>query len=284
MKLLYYPGCTLRTTASDFDRSAKKCAEALGIELVELQDITCCGALFPQTTENLMLLLAPARVLVQAQRQQIDGTLMTLCSFCYNTLKRANTALIADQKKLSVLSEFLEEPYKGKIKVVHFLEVLRDTIGFESVRAKVSNGSVAGMRVAPYYGCLLLRPSKELGLDDPEQPTVLEDLLGALGCEVIDFSLKTECCGSFLIVNNPAAAEGCSRRIVQRLQNVRADALVTSCPLCFYNITRINTTNGIASPGERPLILYFTQLMGLAFGIEARELGISAEYSKIVSA
>lgn len=283
MKLLYYPGCTLRSSAVGFDVSAKQSAAALGIELVELQDITCCGGLFPQTTENLMPLLAPTRVLVQAQRQNIDGQLMTLCSFCYNTLKRTNHFLKVDAQKRSILSDFLEEPYRGELEIVHFLEVLKNTIGYESIQKKVHNGSIAGMKVAAYYGCLLLRPSEELGLDDPEQPTILEDLLRALGCEVVDFPMRTECCGSFLIISDPSAAKTCSMRILSRVENSGIETLVTSCPLCQYNLTKFSGLDKNHDNGKRISILYFTQILGLALGIEPEKLGISSESSKAVT-
>lgn len=277
MKLLYYPGCTLRAVASasgGFDRSAKEVAAALGIELVELTDFTCCGGLFPQTTDNLTPLLAPARVLVQAQRIDPSERLMTLCTFCYNTLKRTHNLLKEDASKRSIVSEYLEEPYKAEVNVVHFLEVLRDDIGYETIRQKIVNGAaqtLRQLRVAPYYGCLLLRPSKEIGMDDPEQPSILEDLLGILDCEVVDFPWKTECCGSFLVVSKPELARFCSETIVQRAIQTGADCLVTTCPLCQYNITQFEVNQSSIE------VVYFTQILGLALGIDADKLGLDSK-------
>lgn len=268
MKLLYYPGCTLRSSALPFDQSAKEIAAALGIDLVEMEDFTCCGTLYPQTTENLMPLLAPARTLVQAQRVGTNGRLMTLCSFCYNTLKRTANALEQDEQKRTTLSDFLEEPYNGTIKIVHFLEVLRDDIGFEAIKEKITR-RLEGLRVAPYYGCLLLRPALELGLDDPEEPTLMENLLEALGCEVVDFPARTECCGSFLIVSNPSLAHQCSQRILDQARGLGADIVVTSCPLCQFNLTRRSGQNG-----GNISVLYFTQVLGLALGIEPDRLAL----------
>lgn len=272
MKLLYYPGCTLQTVARDFDRSAKEVAAALDIELVELTDFTCCGGLFPQTTENLMPLLAPTRILVQAQRTDPAQRLMTLCTFCYNTLKRTHYTLKNDLQKCSIISEYLEEPYRAEVRVVHLLEVLRDDIGYEAISRKMAaNGSVQalwGVRVAPYYGCLLLRPSEEIGMDDPEQPTILEDLLQTLGCTVMDFPWKTECCGSFLSASKPDLARQCSQTIVRRAAQLGAEMLVTTCPLCSYNITRM----GLDHMPMR--VVYFTQVLGLALGIDHEKLGL----------
>jgi heterodisulfide reductase subunit B len=276
MKLLYYPGCTLRTVAQDFDRSAREVASALDIELVELTDFTCCGGLFPQTTENLMPLLAPARILVQAQRTDPAQKLMTLCTFCYNTLKRTHFTLQHDLQKRSIVSEYLEEPYRAEVKVVHLLEVLRDDIGYEAIGRRLAVGSliesIQGVHVAPYYGCLLLRPSEEISVDDPEQPTILEDLLQTLGYTVVDFPWKTECCGSFLAVNKPELARQCSQTIVQRAAQMGAQMLVTTCPLCSYNITHLGLDHTPMS------VLYFTQILGMALGIDPQKLGLRLDW------
>lgn len=272
MKLLYYPGCTLRTVAQEFDRSAQAVAAALDIELVELTDFTCCGGLFPQTTESLMSLLAPARVLVHAQRTDPMQRIMTLCTFCYNTLKRTHALLAQDVQKRAIVSEYLEEPYRAEVRVVHLLEVLRDDIGYETIRRKIAaNGSgqvLRDVRVAPYYGCLLLRPSEEIGMDDPEQPTILEDLLQTLGCTVVDFPWKTDCCGSFLSVSKPDLARHCSQTLVRRAAQLGAEMLVTTCPLCSYNITHM----GLDHVTMR--VVYFTQILGLALGLDREKLGL----------
>ena len=275
MKLFYYPGCTLKSKALAFDRSARATASALGIELVEMEDFTCCGALYPQTTENLMPLLAPARILVQAQRMGSDR-LMTLCSFCYNTLKRANKTLKENVQTRTTLSEFLEEPYNATVSVVHLLEVLRDSIGYETLKKKIVQ-PLDGMRVGAYYGCLLLRPASELGLDDPEEPSILENLLETLGCDVVDFPAKTECCGSFLVVSNPALAQDCSNRIIEHAQQLRIDTLVTSCPLCHYNLTLRNGARHNGETGNAVRVLYFTQLLGKALGIDSTLVGMETE-------
>jgi heterodisulfide reductase subunit B len=153
------------------------------------------------------------------------------------------------------------------------LEVLRDDIGFDNVRQKVVR-PLTGVRVAPYYGCLLLRPPKEIGLDDPEEPTVMEQLLEALGCEVVDFPRKVECCGSFMIVNRPEIAAQCSATILRSASQIGAQLLVTTCPLCQFNLDwqqmRMLESNGEITPVP---VLYFTQLMALAMGAEPFVLG-----------
>ncbi len=271
MKLAYYPGCTLASKAKAFDQTARWVAQKLDIELVELPQWQCCGGLVPQVTDAVMGLLAPIRIL--ADTQAISDRLMTLCSFCYNTLKRANLVFLQDSERRQKVTDFLEQQYDGNVKVIHMLELIRDEIGFDAVRSKVTR-PLTGIKVAPYYGCLLLRPPKEIGLDDPEDPTVMEQLLEALGCEVVDFPRKVECCGSFMIVNRPELAAQCSTTIVHSASSLGAQLLVTSCPLCQFNLDwqqmRMLEANGEISPVP---VIYFTQLMALAMGAEPYLLG-----------
>ncbi|MGQ9462060.1 MAG: CoB--CoM heterodisulfide reductase iron-sulfur subunit B family protein [Candidatus Fervidibacter sp.] len=271
MKLAYYPGCTLTNKAKAFDQTARWVAEKLGVELVELPQWQCCGGLVPQVTDAVMGLLAPVRILADAQA--ISDRLTTLCSFCYNTLKRASLIIQQDPERKQKVTDFLEQQYDEGVKVVHFLEVLRDEIGFENVRVKVVR-PLKGVRVAPYYGCLLLRPPKEIGLDDPEEPTIMEQLLEALGCEVLDFPRKVECCGSFMIVNRPEIAAQRSETILRSASQIGAQLLVTSCPLCLFNLDwqqkRMLESNGEIIPVP---VVYFTQLMALAMGAEPFGLG-----------
>ncbi len=271
MKLAYYPGCTLASKAKAFDQTARWVAQKLDIELVELPQWQCCGGLVPQVTDAVMGLLAPIRIL--ADTQAISDRLMTLCSFCYNTLKRANLVFLQDSERRQKVTDFLEQQYDGNVKVIHMLELIRDEIGFDAVRSKVTR-PLTGIKVAPYYGCLLLRPPKEIGLDDPEDPTVMEQLLEALGCEVVDFPRKVECCGSFMIVNRPELAAQCSTTIVHSASSLGAQLLVTSCPLCQFNLDwqqmRMLEANGEISPVP---VIYFTQLMALAMGAEPYLIG-----------
>jgi len=271
MRLAYYPGCTLVSKAKAFDQTARWVAQNLGVELVELPQWQCCGGLVPQVTDTVMGLLAPIRIL--ADTQAVSDRLMTLCSFCYNTLKRANLIFQQDPERRQKVVDFLEQQYDGNVKVVHMLELIRDEIGFETVRQKVVR-PLKGLRVAPYYGCLLLRPPKEIGLDDPEDPTVMEQLLEALGCQVVDFPRKVECCGSFMIVNKPELSAQCSETILRSASNLGAQLLVTSCPLCQFNLDwqqmRMLESDGEISPVP---VIYFTQLMALAMGAEPHMLG-----------
>ncbi len=264
MELVYYPGCTLYQKAKGLDRSARACAAALGVRLVELPEWQCCGGLIPQVKDAAMALLGPSRILMDAQK--IGQPLVTLCTFCYNTLKRADRILREDDQLRRKIEDFLDEPYRG-VGVLHFLEVLRDGIGWEKIRQRVT--SPLDIRVAPYYGCLLLRPYREIGMDDPEDPTIMEDLLSALGCPVVDFPARTDCCGSFLSLWRPEVTRECVRQIVEKAVRLGAQVLVTTCPLCQFNLDRYQQA-GPSSDGRtgRLPVIYFTQVLALALGLE----------------
>jgi heterodisulfide reductase subunit B len=265
MRLPYFPGCTLHSKAQNFDASARAAAGALDIFLDELPDWTCCGATFSMSADSAMGLAAPTRILASAKEA---GKLLTLCSFCYNTLKRTNHVIKTDPERRAKVTNFIEQEYDGSVRTLHLLEVLRDEIGFEALAKRVGR-KLKGLKVAPYYGCLLLRPAAELEFDDPERPTILENFLASLGCQVVDFPHKTECCGSFVAVSDRGAAVECSTRILETAATLGAEMLVVSCPLCQYNLDqcqaeiRASRTRFAGIP-----VVYFSQLLAVALGCE----------------
>jgi heterodisulfide reductase subunit B len=265
MRIPYFPGCTLHAKAQDFDASARAAARALDIHMEELPEWTCCGATFPMAADSAMGLVAPARILASAKEA---GKLLTLCSFCYNTLKRTNRVLATDAERRRKVTAFIEEEYEGTVRTVHLLEVLRDDVGFDALAARVTN-RLDGLKVAPYYGCLLLRPADEMEFDDPERPSILETFFRSLGCQVVDFPHKTECCGSFVTVTAPETAAACSARILDTAAKCGAEMLAVSCPLCQYNLDRAqrDVPAGRARAARLP-VLYFSQLLAMALGCD----------------
>ena len=278
MPIPYYPGCTLSTKGRGYDASGRAVARALGLELEELQDWNCCGATFPLAVDNLLAMTGPTRVLVEARAH--SERLVTLCAICYNVLKRTNHFLQSDAEKRDRINYFIEADYGGDLRVQHFLEILRDELGFEALKQRVDEAceetgqSLEGLRVAPYYGCLLLRPEKELQLDNAEDPRILEDLLAAIGSDPVDFSHRVECCGSYLLVTSPDLAADMSYAVLQSAAHNGAHLLVTACPLCQYNLDHKQAEMARQHPGFKPLpVLYFTQLMGLALGLASDDWG-----------
>lgn len=287
MRIPYFPGCTLRTKAAGFDVAGRASARALGFELVELSQWNCCGATFPLAVDNELALVGPTRVLIDAQSEGAPGkevSLVTLCAICYNVLKRTAVFLSENEDKRERINLFIDPEgdavgarYEGNVRVLHFLELLRDELGFEALRERVVQG-LDGLRVAPYYGCLLLRPQDEIGLDDPDEPTVLGDLLTSLGGEMIDFSHKAECCGSYLTVSAAQATEAMVSAILTSAQREGAQMLVTSCPLCQFNLDyRQRQMEGAQGEDALPVV-YFAQLLGIALGLDSSGYGFEGHY------
>lgn len=270
MGVPYFPGCTLSTQARGYDRSGRAVAEALEMPLQELEAWQCCGATFPLATDNAMAMVAPTRLLHQAQ--EAGGHVTTLCAICYHVLRRTQVFLADQPQMLERINWFTEEAYDGQARVSHFLALLRDDLGWETLAQRV-RAPLRGLRVAPYYGCLLLRPAEEMQLDDAEQPRILHDCLAALGCEVVDFPYQVECCGSYLASNEPQASQRLSRTIVASARRNGAQAIATACPLCQFNLDEAQRDYDDALP-----VLYFTQLMAVALALEEEAWGLEGHY------
>lgn len=277
MNYPYFPGCALYSKARSFDEAAKGAASKLGFSLEELPEWTCCGATFPLDEGNNMALLSPVRALANT-RKAGGEKLVTLCAICHNVLKRANNVMVKNPARRKTVTEFLEEPYDGSVKVLHYLELLRDEIGFAALAEKVEK-PLKGLKVAAYYGCLLLRPAADMAFDDPDRPTILEDLFAALGATPVDFPLKAECCGAFQVINSEATATRCSKEIVESAKSRGADLLVTACPLCQFNVEDRQNEMAKESLGFSGLpVLYFTELLGLALGAGQQSVDLKSHY------
>lgn len=264
----YYPGCTLKTTAKNYEVPALASMALLGHELVEIDNWNCCGAVHSLATDDLMHHLAPVRTLIRTRDSDHD-TVVTLCAMCFNTLKQANKVMLEEPEKRDRINNFLDEDdeYDGSVRVVHLLEVLRDTIGFEEIRARVKK-PLKGLRIAPYYGCLLLRP-ETIGIDNIEAPSVMEELIESLGGEVVDSPFKIECCGSYHTVNNVESVAERTRLIIGDSGKRGAEMIAVGCPLCFFNLDfRQKEVEKMDSTFKRIPILYFTQLLAIALGLD----------------
>jgi heterodisulfide reductase subunit B len=278
MKIPYYPGCSLKTVAESFERSAKLAMAALGVELVELERWNCCGTVSSLTTDDLMHQLAPIRNLIRVQEAG-EERLVTLCAMCYNTLKRANLRVGQHPEELVKINSFLdEEPdYRGKVRVLHLLELLRDERSFAAVQKRVVR-PLEGLRVVPYYGCLLLRP-REVGLDDAENPQILEDLIRSLGAEPVDTPYKTQCCGSYHTTTHKEIVAKRAHKILSSASEHGGEVLISSCPLCSFNLDNRQRLVRELYDGFAPIpVLYFTELVALAFGLEPQSWSSEQHY------
>ncbi len=255
----------MHNQSQSFRDSTISTARELEIELEELPDWYCCGAVYPLRSEDLISLLSPTRNLMGAKKEGKE--LVTLCSACYQVLKRTNYLILNDADKREKLNNYLEEKYDGSTKVLHFLEVIRKDVGWEELKSKVKT-SLTGLKAAPYYGCLLLRPQKELVFDHPENPTIFENFLQSLGCDIVDFPYKTECCGAYLGITEEKVINSAVLKIIQGANKRGIEVLITSCPLCLYNLEagqkELMKSGHISKPVP---VLYFTQLLALALGL-----------------
>lgn len=259
MVFSYYPGCTLKTKGKALDQSARACAEALGFTLNELPEWQCCGAVYPQATDEIATRLSSVRALMSAKEQGSD--LVTLCSACHHVIKRVNGDMQNNEEIRNKVNRYLkaEIPYKGETNVLHYLEVLRDRIGFDKIAAAVKN-PLTGKKIGAYYGCMLLRPGKEMQMDDPENPTILEDFIRAIGAEPVYYAQRNECCGGYQTLENKPQAQKRATTVVDNAVTCGAEMLITACPLCLYNL---------AQNAENPLpVVYFTELLAQALGLE----------------
>lgn len=257
MKYSYFPGCTLRNKAKELDTYARSCAEILGFTLEELPDWQCCGGVYPLGHDEIGRKLPSVRALNAAKEQGQD--LVAVCSACYHVLKRVNHDMASDADIQSRANNYMQlsTPYQGETRVLHYLEVLRDEVGFGKLKRKVIK-PLTGWKIGAYYGCLLLRPSSVLAFDDPENPTILEDFLRAIGAEPVLYPYRNECCGGYISLKDGDMSKNMCRRVAESARGFQAECLVTACPLCKYNLDK---------DGTLP-VYYFTELLAEALGVK----------------
>lgn len=258
MKICYYPGCTLKSKATRLNDQALAIAKHLGVEMVEIPEWQCCGAELSTSPDEIASKLSSIRALDYAKHN--GGKLLTLCSACHNVIKRVNDSVKKDENLCAKANRYLEleEDYNGETEVIHYLEMLRDVVGFDNIKKAVVKP--LNRKVAAYYGCLLLRPSKVMQFDNPENPKIMEDLIVALGGTPVIYPYRNECCGAYVSLKSPELAKQKSLNVVNSATSFGAGEIVTVCPLCLYNLEK--------NCGEKANIRYFTDLLAEALGID----------------
>ena len=258
MKVSYFPGCTLKNKAKDLDIYARKCAEVLGVTLEEIDNWQCCGGVFTTANDELATKLSSVRALIEAGKK--GQPLVSVCSACHNVIKQTNAQIANDEFFAMRVNKYNapEQEYHGETKVLHFLELLRDVVGFDKLKEKVVK-PLTGRKIAAYYGCLLLRPGKVMAMDDVENPTIMEDLIRALGAEPVVYAYRNECCGGYITLESKELSKAKSNRVSENAAQKGAEEIVTACPLCRYNLIK----NGSELP-----VVYFTELLAEALGVK----------------
>jgi len=238
--LLYYPGCSIKRDFLEVEKSSIAVLTALGYKLVEITNWYCCGGFPGTTTIDHVKYVSSLRTFTTAQLQARElntNTIITLCPFCYNTLKQAEQLPLSKPEVYVRIADYLKdeiEPYRGGLKVIHLVEVLSNRL---NDIAKLVESDLKGVKVAAYYGCMLLRP-RVIAIDDPENPQVIENIIKALGAVPIKYPYRTYCCGSFHVLAEPGIVKRNTERIAWSIMNNGADIVVTPCPLCLYNLKK----------------------------------------------
>ena len=254
----YYPGCTLKTKAKELDAYARRSAEALGITLSELPEWQCCGGDYTTAKDEIATKLSSVRALMEAKKE--GHALVTLCSACHNVIKQTQYALNTDDDMAFKVGNYMQCDARAEAdtKVIHYLELLRDIVGFDELKKNVKN-PLTGKKIAAYYGCLLLRPSTAMQFDNPENPKVMEDFIRAIGATPVIYPMRNECCGGYITAEDPAMAKKNSTAVWESAKDFGADYIITACPLCRYNLIK----------SESPLpVIYFTELLAEALDVK----------------
>ncbi len=273
LKYLLFLGCAVPYRVPSYEVSARKVLERLGVELVEMPDFNCCGLPIDSVEHEAMLVLA-ARNLCLAEQQGLD--ILTLCPGCAGTLRKVNMTLQEDKKLKdhinSILKEVGLEFQGGKIRVQHLIQALVDDIGFDRIKQAVVK-PLTGLKVAEHNGCHILRPAKYIGFDDPENPVLLKRLIEATGATCLDYMYETDCCGAPIVGVNDQIPLQLAGNKLRNIKAVEAQALITVCPFChmMFDVNQTRIERLLSEKFGIP-VLHYPQLLGLAMGIDPKEL------------
>jgi heterodisulfide reductase subunit B len=274
MKFTYFPGCSLKGLGRAYEESLLPVFQHLGIELNELKDWNCCGATAYMAVDEAKSFVLAARNLALAE-QQGDQSIMAPCSACYLVLNKTKHALVESEvmgKRVRRALKTGDLTYEGKTTVRHPLDILVNDVGLDAIRAKVVR-PLKGLKVAPYYGCQIVRPYSTF--DDQYNPVTMDKVLEALGATVVRYPLKTKCCGGSLTGTVPDAGLRMAYILLKEAISRGADVIATVCPLCQFNLDGYHRQIAAKYEPVRIPTVYFTQLMGLAFGLNEKQLGLN---------
>lgn len=269
-KYAYYPGCTLGTTGVEYGLSTLAVCEKLGIELWEIPDYNCCGASSAHLVNPYLALGLSARNMAIAEDAGLDVAIP--CAACYSHCKAAQIAAKEDASKRAAIEDIIGREYKGESRALSILEVFDESLNLDELKEKIVH-PLAGLKVVTYYGCLLARP-KKLACDDAEDPVMMDKIMTALGVEVLPWSAKTECCGASHTASEPSIGVKMTDKILLAAQKAGADCVITACPMCMDNLDMRQAEAKKKYNHDYDLpIYYFTELLGLALGIEPKKMG-----------
>jgi len=271
MKYAYYPGCSLHSTAKEYDRSLRAVCEKIGIELEEVKNWICCGSSWAHPTSRLLSLALPLKNLAEIEKSGFREVIVP-CAACFSRFKIAQHEVNNEPQLAAEVEGIIEHKFKDGVKVYHPLDILSSNAELSKLTELVKN-DLSGLKVVCYYGCLLTRPPKVTEFDVCEYPQSMDKILQALGMSTLDWSYKTDCCGASFALTRTEIVLKLSHDILEGAKSVGADAIAVACPMCHANLdTRQEEIEKEYQTTYHLPILYFTQLMGLAFGIPEEKL------------
>jgi heterodisulfide reductase subunit B len=274
MKVSYYPGCSLEVTARPYNLSCRQVCSLLEIDLAEVPEWLCCGSSAGLKMDRLLSLSLAAKNLALIEKQALEEVLIP-CPFCYRRLLSAQQEISQDQKTAETVRGIIETNLEAQFTIQNILSFFRNTVGLEVLKSKTKR-PLKGLKVIPYYGCYLVKPRQVTHFDDPENPTSMDEILRALGAEVLEWDFKTECCGSSLSLSKTEKVLELSARLLKEAVWKGADAVVVACQLCQSNLDMRQREIWKAEKKNTQLpILYITQIMGLALGHSSKDLGLN---------
>ncbi len=270
MQIAYYPGCSLESTAKEYQKSAEIVCQQLGIDLIEINDWNCCGALEVSSLNSIMSLALPARNLGLASERH--DKLVVACNACLNNLLRAQHKISTNNELRDRISRMLDYEFR-EIEIKHLLDLIWSEVGLEKIEEHAKK-PLNGLKTASYYGCLSVRPSKIIKSDDPENPTYMDEIVSVLGGKPLEFTSKTKCCGGGLLMTYRDIALKLTEQILTEASQRGAQCILVTCPLCHMTLETLTDKVKTRMNRHKIPVLYFPQLMGLTFGIEPKKLGL----------
>jgi heterodisulfide reductase subunit B len=272
MQVGYYPGCSLESSAKEFDLSIRAIFKELDVSLKEIPDWSCCGASPAHYLNEELAVALPYRNLVNAEEASLEQV-VSPCPACYSHLKHVHELVGKDPSLAKRLQTLAGKGYKGKVRSKHFLDFIKEDVGLERLKSSLKT-SLKGLKVASYYGCLTRLPGVDI--DDRENPVLMDELVSAIGGESLDWSHKTECCGASLSVTRTEIALRLTRAVLEAAHEKGAECIAVVCPLCQSNLdTRQGDINKVFGTNYNLPALYISQLIGLTQKIGWEQLGLN---------
>lgn len=282
MKYSYFPGCTMNTTGREYGKSLSYVNKAIGMEFIEIEDWNCCGATAGHSISPELGDALPARNIALCEKQKLGLDIVVPCAACYSRMKHATHTIRSSEENREKMERLIELPVKGNLEVLNAMEAFSTEEARQAIRKAIKK-ELKGLKVACYYGCLFSRPGEVTGVENVENPMIMDELMALTGAEPVDWSFKTECCGASHHIDLPNAARPLIHRILKNARANGAQAIVTGCPLCMMNLDmrqgEVNKQNG--EHFDIP-VYYFTEFLAMCMGASAKEAGLTIHFHPAV--